>query len=153
MQAYRTETVVPQDGELHLTQLPFRPGEWVEVIVLSRRMDQAGAHTYALKDTVVKYEAPTEPVAIEDRAATNWELIDAMTGDMIDTSDIPPLTDEFFATAKWRMPKHKVKVTVEIEPDVAEWFVAQGVNSERYLAAALRIYAQAHQTLETAEAT
>jgi hypothetical protein len=69
MQAYRTETVVPQDGELHLTQLPFRPGEWVEVIVLSRRMDQAGAQPCALKDTVVKYEAPTEPVAIEDWAA------------------------------------------------------------------------------------
>lgn len=68
MQAYRTETVVPQDGELHLKQLPFRPGEWVEVIVLSR-MDQAGTHSFALKDTVVKYEAPTEPVATDDWAA------------------------------------------------------------------------------------
>jgi len=28
-----------------------------------------------------------------------------MTDDMIDTSEIPPLTKEFFATAKWRMPK------------------------------------------------
>jgi hypothetical protein len=25
-----------------------------------------------------------------------------MTDDLIGTSDIPPLTDEFFATAKWR---------------------------------------------------
>ena len=78
MQAYRTETVVPQDGELHLTQLPFRPGELVEVIVLSRRMDQAGAHSYALKDTVVKYEAPTEPVAIEDRAGLRNEPVSTM---------------------------------------------------------------------------
>ncbi len=43
------------------------------------------------------------------------ELIDAMTDDMIDTSDVPPLTENFFATAKWRMPKTKVKVTVEVE--------------------------------------
>ena len=51
---------------------------------------------------------------------TNLERIDAMTDDMIDTSDIPPLTDNFFATAKWRMPKPKVKVTVEIQPEVPE---------------------------------
>lgn len=69
MQAYRTETVVPQDGELHLQQLPFRPGELVEVIILSRRMEQTDAQPFALKDTVVKYDAPTDPVAIEDWTA------------------------------------------------------------------------------------
>lgn len=66
MQAYRTETVVPQDGELRLKQLPFRPGELVEVIVLSRRMEQSDGQAFALKDTVVKYDAPTDPVAAED---------------------------------------------------------------------------------------
>lgn len=30
---------------------------------------------------------------------TDWARVDAMTDDMIDTSDIPPLTDEFFKTA------------------------------------------------------
>ena len=79
---------------------------------------------------------------------TNWELVDALTDEMIDTSDTPLLTDEFFATAKWRMPKQKVKVTVEVEPDVAEWFLEQGDNSARFLAAALRIYAQAHEPLD-----
>ena len=71
-----------------------------------------------------------------------------MTDDMIDTSDIPPLTDEFFATAKWRMPTRAVMVTVEVEPEVVEWYKAQGDNCARCLAAALRIYAQAHQTPE-----
>ena len=74
---------------------------------------------------------------------TNLERLDAMTDETIDTSDIPPLSDKFFATAKWRMPK--VKVTVEVEPAVLEWFKAQGEDYQRYLAAALRIYAQAHQ--------
>ena len=83
---------------------------------------------------------------------TNLEGLDAMTDDMIDTSDIPPLTDKFFTTAKWRMPKPTVKVTVEVEPEVVEWFRAQGDNYERYLAAALRIYAQAHQVPEMAKA-
>jgi uncharacterized protein (DUF4415 family) len=76
---------------------------------------------------------------------TNLEHFDAMTDDMIDTSDIPPLTEEYFANATWLMPKAKVKVTVEVEPEVMEWFKSQGENSQRYLSAALRIYAQAHQ--------
>jgi uncharacterized protein (DUF4415 family) len=79
---------------------------------------------------------------------TNLEQFDAMTDDMIDTSEIPPLQDEFFATAKWRMPKPMVQVTVEVEPEVMEWFKAQGENYQRDLAAALRIYAQAHQAFK-----
>jgi len=74
---------------------------------------------------------------------TNLEFLDTMTDDMIDTSDIPPLTEKFFSTAKWRMPK--VKVTVEVESEVLEWFKAQGDNYENYLTAALHIYAQTHR--------
>lgn len=76
---------------------------------------------------------------------TNLERLDAMTDDMIDTSDIPPLTNKFFATAKWRMPVPKVQVTVEVDPEVIAWFKAQGDDYGRYLTAALRIYAEAHQ--------
>ena len=76
---------------------------------------------------------------------TNLERIDAMTDDMIDTSDIPPLTDSFFARAKWRMPKPKVKITVEVEPEVLDWFKAQGTGWEHHLTAAIRIYAHAHK--------
>ena len=79
---------------------------------------------------------------------TNLERFDAISDDMIDTSEIPPLTEEFFAAAKWRMPKPKVKVTVEVEPEVMEWFKSQGENYQRDLAAALRIYAQAHQAFK-----
>jgi uncharacterized protein (DUF4415 family) len=74
---------------------------------------------------------------------TNLERIDALTDDMIDTSDIPPLTDDFFATARWRMPKPKVQVMVEIEPEILDWFKAQGTDWKNQLTAALRIYAHA----------
>jgi uncharacterized protein (DUF4415 family) len=43
------------------------------------------------------------------------------------------------------MPKDKVKVTVEVEPEVAQWFKAQGDRYQEILAAALRIYAEAHK--------
>ncbi|MGC9397294.1 MAG: BrnA antitoxin family protein [Anaerolineae bacterium] len=76
---------------------------------------------------------------------TNLERLDALSDEMIDTSDIPLLEEEFFATAQWRMPQAKVEVMVEVEPEVLEWFKAQGDHYQRYLAAALRIYALAHQ--------
>ena len=76
---------------------------------------------------------------------TDLEQLDAMTDDMIDTSGIPPLTEEFFATAKWRMPQPKVQVTVEVEPEVWEWFKAHGDRYQQYLTAALRVYVLAHQ--------
>jgi len=75
---------------------------------------------------------------------TNLDRFDALADDMIDTSDIPSLTEDFFASAKWRMPKDKVKVMVEVEPEVAQWFKAQGKNSQQVLAGALRTYAEEH---------
>lgn len=80
---------------------------------------------------------------------TNLEELDALTDEMIDTSDIPPLTEEFFAKAQWRRPQPKVQVTVEIEPEIWEWFKAQGDRYQQSLAAALRIYALAHQLPES----
>ena len=41
-------------------------------------------------------------------AKTNLKRFDATT-DEIDTSEIPPLGGEFFATAKWRKPKPNEK--------------------------------------------
>lgn len=76
---------------------------------------------------------------------TDWARIDAMSDDTIDTSDIPPLTDEFFKKAKWRMPNQAIAITVHVEPDVLEWFRAQGEDYDRRMAAALRIYAEAHK--------
>ena len=76
---------------------------------------------------------------------TNLDRFDALTDDMIDTSDIAPLDDKFFESAKWRIPNNKIKLTVEVEPEVAQWFKSQGERAHEFLAAALRIYAQAHR--------
>jgi len=78
---------------------------------------------------------------------TDWARIDAMTDEEIDTSDIPPLTEEFFKNAKWRMPKPPVAVTVHVEPEVLNWFQMQGEDYGLRMAAALRIYAEAHKSL------
>ncbi len=68
-----------------------------------------------------------------------------MTHDDIDTSDIPPLSDAFFANATLRTPKKSVPVTVRVDPDTLAWFQSQGEQCEQRMNAALRIYAEAHR--------
>jgi uncharacterized protein (DUF4415 family) len=76
---------------------------------------------------------------------TDWARIDAMTDEMIDTSEIPSLADEFFTKATLRMPRPSVTVTIHVEPEVLEWFKAQGDDYDRRMNAALRIYVEAHK--------
>lgn len=78
-------------------------------------------------------------------STTNWARIDAMTDDDIDTSDIPPLTDEFFQRASVRMPKAAQTMTVQLDADVLAWFKALGDEYEQRVNAALRMYAEAHK--------
>ncbi len=82
---------------------------------------------------------------MSNSSKTNWERIDALTDDMIDTSDIPPLSESFFARAAWRKPQPPVAVTIHLDPDVLLWFKAQGTEYEQRINAALRIYAEAHK--------
>jgi uncharacterized protein (DUF4415 family) len=75
---------------------------------------------------------------------TNWTRVDAMSDEEIDTSDISPLDEAFFADAKLRVPE-KVSITVNVDADVLEWFRAQGEEFHQRINAALRIYAEAHK--------
>jgi uncharacterized protein (DUF4415 family) len=68
-----------------------------------------------------------------------------MTDQQIDTSDIPPLDNSFFARAQWRVLKGKTTITLTVDNDVLKWFEAQGPAFQQRINAALRIYADAHQ--------
>lgn len=81
---------------------------------------------------------------LKNTSDTNWAKLEAMTDEEIDTSDIPPLGEKFFANARLRMPQGKVAVTVSVDKDVIEWYQAQGENSKALMSAALKIYAEAH---------
>ncbi len=70
MRAYRAEKIVSQDGVIELRAVPFRAGEVVEVIILSREDKMPAAHDFPLKGKVLRYEKPTEPVAQDD-----WEVL------------------------------------------------------------------------------
>jgi len=68
-----------------------------------------------------------------------------MTDDEIDTSDIAPLTDEFFSKAKLRMPSSLATVAIRVDSETLSWFQLQGEQAEQHMAAALRIYAEAQK--------
>lgn len=56
----------------------------------------------------------------------NLARVDGMTYEMIETSEIPPLSAKFFEKATWRMPQAPVTITIQIESDIFVWFKARG---------------------------
>ena len=75
---------------------------------------------------------------------TDWERVDRMTDEEIDTSDIPPLDDSFFSKAQWRDPQHPFRVNVLIDPITMAWFKSRGNMADKEMATALREYAKSH---------
>jgi uncharacterized protein (DUF4415 family) len=84
--------------------------------------------------------------SMTNTSRTNWEKVDALTEADIDTSDIPPITEESFSQSRWWKPKSQLNVLVEVDPETLAWFQTQGKDYEKKMAAALRIYADAHQS-------
>jgi len=87
--------------------------------------------------------------SLQNTSRTDWARLDAMTDADIDTSDSPPLTEEFFQKAKWRTPipadaKVTVRITLQLDPNLVAWFAAQGDDAEERMGIALREYAVAH---------
>ncbi|MBA3921837.1 MAG: hypothetical protein H0X31_09130 [Nostocaceae cyanobacterium] len=78
MNAHKIDTVLSEDGTLTLQGLPFHAGDAVEVIVLKTQISQpqlapkpqSDTNLYPLHGTVIRYDDPTEPVALED-----WEFL------------------------------------------------------------------------------
>ncbi len=69
-----------------------------------------------------------------------------MTDEEIDTSDIPPLDDTFFANAKLQLPKERVPVVMTLDADVFQWFKSQGSEYQNLINTALRLYAEEHKS-------
>ena len=68
---------------------------------------------------------------------TDWDRLNQMADEEIDYSDIPPLTDAFFAHARLVLPN-----AVELDPDVLEWFKKRGRDYPARINQILREYIQ-----------
>ena len=77
-------------------------------------------------------------------SGTDWERLNAMSDEDIDTSDIPELDDNFFQQAKLHLPVKK-PVTIRLDADVLEWFKGQGQGYQTRINNLLRKYMETHQ--------
>ena len=66
METYRIETLILQNHVLTIRGVPFRAGEKVEVIILSRRRQPNRADPYPLRGKPIHYTAPFDSVAEDD---------------------------------------------------------------------------------------
>jgi len=66
VQAHWRESTVGEHGELVLEGLPFEPGHAVEVLVVSKAAGSSVAGGRGLRDSVLEFRDPLEPVAGED---------------------------------------------------------------------------------------
>ncbi len=85
---------------------------------------------------------------MNNTSQTDWERIDEMMDEDIDTSDISPLSAEFWAKAKLRSPK-QITTSVQIDSETFAWFQSQGENADQQMSVALKIYAEAHKSYVT----
>ena len=74
---------------------------------------------------------------------TDLERLDAMLDEDIDTSDIPPLDEDFFSRATLRLPERKASVTLRLDKEVLDWFKKQGKGYQTRMNAVLRAYMKA----------
>ena len=68
------------------------------------------------------------------------ERLKNLTDDEIDTSDIPPLGEEFWKSAKVMFPKQKQAISIRLDDDILEWFKAQGKGYQSRINAVLRSF-------------
>ena len=83
---------------------------------------------------------PARPAPLTPEQRAELEALKALPDDTIDTSDIPPLTDEFWPKAV-RNPFYKptkTSTTVRIDSDVLMWLRAQGPGYQSRINAILR---------------
>jgi uncharacterized protein (DUF4415 family) len=80
------------------------------------------------------------PAPLSAGQKAELEALAAMTDDAIDTSDIPPLTDDYWKNAV-RNPFYKptkTSTTVRIDSDVLLWLRGQGKGYQSRINAILR---------------
>ena len=82
--------------------------------------------------------------ASKKRSETDWDTVDALGDEEIDTSDIAPLPDSFFVRAQLRTGGPTVGVVVHLHPELVSWYRRRGRDWERRMAAVLRAYAETH---------
>ncbi len=84
---------------------------------------------------------------MENGASIDWRNTDALDDDL-DTFDLPPvdhLFDENDLNDRTHRSQASVTLSLQVDTDIVKWFRAQGAGWEKRMAAALRLYKEAHE--------
>lgn len=65
--------------------------------------------------------------------------------ELIDTSDIPELDEEWFKKAVLVMPEKKVPVSLRLDKEVVEWFKKQGKGYQSHMNAVLKTFVRSQK--------
>lgn len=78
------------------------------------------------------------------KGKTDWARLSRMKDEEIDFSDIPEITDEEIARARWTAPRrgNKVTISMRIDPELLEWFRRTGRGYQSRMHAVLRAFVQ-----------
>lgn len=81
---------------------------------------------------------------LKKQSQTDWDRLDKMSDEEIDTSEIPVMGEDFFRNADLMMPSEsKVPITIRIDKPVLEWFKSQGKGYQTRMNAILKAYVKA----------
>jgi uncharacterized protein (DUF4415 family) len=78
-------------------------------------------------------------------SAKRLQEINNIPDELIDTSDIPELDDDFWEKAKWVKPITQKSISLRVDSDILEWFKNQGKEYQFLMNSVLRSYVE-HQT-------
>lgn len=82
--------------------------------------------------------------AMSKHTRTDWERLAQQTDEEIDTSDISPLTEAFFARAKLLIPPTMIGRIIELDADIMQWFKNHDKDYPRSINRILRLYMETH---------
>jgi uncharacterized protein (DUF4415 family) len=77
---------------------------------------------------------------LNNTSHTNWAALESRSEENIDYSDIPVLTDDFFKQSTLCIPTEQARSLVQLDPDVHQWFEAQGEQYKALINGILRQY-------------
>lgn len=95
------------------------------------------------KENIVQYKIDELPKT----QRTDWNRLDKLTDEEIDTSDIPELDEEWFKNAKVVLPQKKKAISLRLDGDVVEWFKSnsKGRGYQTFINAVLKAYVKAQK--------
>lgn len=83
---------------------------------------------------------------MKKQSQTDWDRLDKMSDEEIDTSEIPVMGEDFFRNADLMMPSEsKVPITIRIDKPVLEWFKSQGKGYQTRMNAILKAYVSSNR--------